>query len=85
MQRTDGVVKLLATLVVAAHALTQDFQQPDIGDLRHFFLRSGDRQGFQGVEQASRIAIGVSDQTVNCYSFDSWQRRFFAGPIHYLP
>ena len=72
MQRADGVVKLLATFVVAAHALAQHLEQPDIGDLTLFFLRRRDRQRLQGVEQAPGVTVSVGDQPVDCYFFYSW-------------
>ena len=62
MQGADGVVKLLAAFVVAAHAFAQHFHQPRITHLFELFVLGRHRQGFQGVEQATRIAIGVSDQ-----------------------
>ena len=74
MQRADGVVELLTALVVAAHALAQHAQKPGIGDVAHPLLLCGHGQGFQGVEQAPGVAIGVGDQAIYCYAFNSWQR-----------
>ena len=63
MQGADGVVKLLAAFVVAAHAFAQHFHQPRITHLFELFVLGRHRQGFQGVEQATRIAIGIGNQS----------------------
>jgi hypothetical protein len=79
VQRADGVVELLAPLVVAAHALAQHLEQPGVGHLGQLLLGGGHGQGFQGVEQAAGIAIGIGHQAVNRYTFDSWQRLLCLG------
>lgn len=84
MQSADGVVELLAALVVAAHALAKHLEQPGIGDLGKLLLRSRHGQGFERVEQAARVAIGIGHQAVDCYIFDSRQRIFFLRQGHNL-
>ena len=66
VQGADGVVELLAALVVAAQALAQHFQQPLIRDARAFFGARGHRQRLQRIEQAARVAIGIGHQAVRC-------------------
>jgi hypothetical protein len=62
VQGADGVVELLAALVVAAHALAQHLQQPGVVDLGALLARGGDGQRLQRVEQPARVAVGVGDQ-----------------------
>ena len=66
MQRTDGVVKLLAAFVVTAHAFAQHFHQPSIRQQRQLFTLRRHRQSFQGIEQSSGVSIGISDQARLC-------------------
>ena len=87
MQGADGVVKLLAALVVAAHALAQHLHQPRIGDLGLLFLLGshGQRlQRLQRVEQAACVTIGIGYQLVYCYFFNSWLSSIYLGFSHYL-
>ncbi len=64
VQRADGVVELFAALVVAAHALAQHLEQPGVGDGGELLARGGHGQGFQRIQQAARVAIGIGDETV---------------------
>ena len=74
MQRADGVVKLLAALVVAAQLLAQHLQNPGIGELRPLLLLRRHGQGFQCIQQPPRIAIGIRHQPLDRFTFDSWKR-----------
>ena len=84
MQRADGVVELLAALVIAAHAFAQHLQQPGIGDGADLRLLGRDGQCLQRVEQAPRIAIGIGNQALQRFIFHSWNRFHRLGFGHNL-
>ena len=84
VQSADGVVELLAPFVVAAHALTQHLDEPDVRYRVKSLLLRSHGQSLQRVEQAAGITVGIGDQAIDRYAFDSWQRRLNEGYSHDL-
>lgn len=73
MQRADGVVELLAALVVAPHALAEHAQQPFVADGLELLGARRDGQRLERVEQPARIAVGIGDQPVERGVLDGGQ------------
>ncbi len=64
VQRADGVVELVAALVVAAQPLAQRRQQPGFVHLRAALRAGGNGERLQGVEQPARVAVGIGHQAL---------------------
>ena len=64
MQGRDGVKKRVSAFVIAAQQLTQGLLQQFF--VKHWRAAVQAGQTLVGVEQAARVAIGKSHQTVMC-------------------
>ena len=74
MQCRNGIVELVTAFVVAAQALTQHAVQPGHGHQCQLLTAGSHGQIFQGVQQATGIAIGIGCQEIRRFTINSWQR-----------